>query len=729
MIAVIMVMLVLVLASQVVIAPEYNVGDYHYSTTGTNVNGWLYQVQFLDSSNNPTGQYAWVNNEQISNPPHFYTTDGYAIAIHDGGWKYKDITTASYGENYWDDPNPAAQNNQASIWTQTQSQTTGDNFPNPITPGGPDLGQWGDLNIEQGADGKYYVIKDGKTYYSDESGAEFNPTSIQIGAITYTITGTNSDGTYNLESDGKEYTWKATDTALPVEVVLTDQQIQDQLVADLIKQNTDNANNPNRITIDIDGTVYDVVTDDDGNSYIVGPDGTWVQKVKVVDGKVVTDGNQLTEGSDLSGSQGTAGTLPGAMTAAQRLVNGLNDAANIVGVYETEIGNFVFDVMKVGDKYYIVDRETGVFEEVTYENGEVGTIDTPDKVVGQSSDLEQSEEENEEDTAEEKALRDARFEVERQQTIARYQEIAARWTTIDPDAYLVTDLFDLPLDFLDASTLFNIDPDSWFYKLGMQGIEHALCTMMMPNIEGQSDILLPDYSSSTPYDVSGLPHYGHPTISVKGKRLEYVDRATDHGLVNYKAASGDDFKCSDSICYPFASKRVTWFPIESADPFVDPIPKGYLYQFEFYVPHRFSGAEIEEMDVGQRLGYGLEENGSILYSIRLRQSSPSDDGVIGSLNISLTTQDITMRYPELLPGGEHHVKMVGHKLTYFDRICIVFDKYKYDGEHKDYPIGCDVNEWGMGAIIKADGSGLSAYQPGDAASAEFTSFFSNSGVA
>ena len=254
------------------------------------------------------------------------------------------------------------------------------------------------------------------------------------------------------------------------------------------------------------------------------------------------------------------------------------------------------------------------------------------------------------------------------------------------------------------------------------GYEHYFCS----NIDSRdsSDLFIPDFTTSI-VSSGGGPPTAYPIMNVVGFRNEYYDptSAVEQGLIDYPATDTDPgFKCSGNdmfICYPDTSQKVTWLPNATSEVMDYPIPRGYLYQFEYMVPHKYTAAQIENLDPDFINDIGLEPNGSIKYDIIIYQSENFATGKVNGVDIGQKAVLHRQIEPDETP---HHVFITKYLKTYLDRICIKFDTYKYDGVHTAYPYkeGTD-NECGIGPlhgqITRPDQSAVEMSSPESASAA------------
>ncbi len=123
---------------------------------------------------------------------------------------------------------------------------------------------------------------------------------------------------------------------------------------------------------------------------------------------------------------------------------------------------------------------------------------------------------------------------------------------------------------------------------------------------------------------------------------------------------------------------------------------GYLYKLNWLVKHPKTKEEVVAMSLNDKAAAGFDTDGNITFTIHIKES--------GAPCMYKNCEQVSPRM-YLEPGGQILVTKVQYKLAYLADICIKFDTYKWDGNHMEYPVGCNSPDGIMGKIIKQEVTG------------------------
>ena len=221
--------------------------------------------------------------------------------------------------------------------------------------------------------------------------------------------------------------------------------------------------------------------------------------------------------------------------------------------------------------------------------------------------------------------------------------------------------------------LFNAD--EWWQDLGTDnmfaytliGYEYYFCRL---------------WRGPSPYFVETAPgRYGNNVpgtnniMYVLGERTEALEHVKNTGCSDFNGADGPK-----------------WFYDAARDKIL-----GYIYKFSFRITNPYSASEIDEMSDDLKSQKGIEKNGSIFYKIKFRGKACSNQNLKDEYEIPESEYDIVGR--QLIPGEIFEKTISVYNKAFIDSICIVFDSWKYDSIHTEFPPGCEPQENGLGTIV------------------------------
>ncbi len=157
-----------------------------------------------------------------------------------------------------------------------------------------------------------------------------------------------------------------------------------------------------------------------------------------------------------------------------------------------------------------------------------------------------------------------------------------------------------------------------------------------------------------------------PTFHINARRTEYGKDIT------YYDATGN------IVEFPRAGESPRWFP-ESAD-YKNFEPLGYLYTISYYIKNPYTAEQISKLDVNK---IGLTHDGNITGRVYLYTTDEAvKDRAKAYEGYGIKTKGWFKRF-NIAPGQEFRDIKASYKLSYYDKVCIEFDNYKYNGDDKE----------------------------------------------